>query len=87
MTEALPIIVGEWRRNGREVVRVTLGKYQSNHTIDIRLWYAAEDGTMRAGNKGITLAAGKHLRQLATALAEAERRAGELGLLTEGGSA
>jgi hypothetical protein len=85
MSDALPIIIADWPKNGRENIRVTLGKYQSNYTIDIRLWYSAEDGTMRAGNKGITLAAGKHLRQLATALAEAERRAGELGLLNEGG--
>ena len=84
MTEALPIIIAEWPKNGRENVRVSLGKYQSNYTIDIRLWYSAEDGTMRAGNKGLTLAV-KHLPQLATALAEAERRAGELGLLTDGG--
>jgi hypothetical protein len=34
---ALPIVVAEWKRNGREVIRVSLGKYQSNHTIDVRV--------------------------------------------------
>jgi hypothetical protein len=84
MSEALPIIIAEWPKNGRENIRVSLPKYQSNHTIDLRLWYLAEDGALRPGNKGITVSV-KHVRQLATALAEAERRAGELGLLTEGG--
>jgi hypothetical protein len=85
MSEALPIIIAEWPKNGRENIRVSLGKYQSNYTVDLRLWYSAEDGTMRAGNKGLTVSV-KHVRQLASALAEAEHRAGELGLLTEGGA-
>jgi hypothetical protein len=85
MSDALPIIIAEWPKNGRENIRVSLGKFQSNHTIDLRLWYSAEDGTMRPGNKGITVSV-KHLPQLANALAEAERRAGELGLLAEGGA-
>jgi hypothetical protein len=85
MTQALPITIAEWPKNGREVIRVSLGKFQSNHTIDLRLWYSAEDGSMRPGNKGITVAV-KHVRQLANALAEAERIAGEHGLLNEGGA-
>jgi hypothetical protein len=66
MSDAIPIIIAEWPKNGRGNIRVSLGKFQANHTIDLLLWYSAEDGTLRPGNKGITVSV-KHVRQLANA--------------------
>jgi hypothetical protein len=82
----MPVVVAEWSKNGRgEVIRVTLDEYRKSKVIDCRTWWQDADGMMQPG-KGMTVAV-KHLPQLATALAEAERRAGELGLLTEGDAA
>jgi hypothetical protein len=49
-----PIILAEWERNGREVVRVSLGCYRVHHTIDIRVWYFS-GSTLKPGKTGITL--------------------------------
>jgi hypothetical protein len=84
MTVTLPLVVAEWPKNGRgEVLRVALDRYKKNPVIDCRTWWPDAEGVVRPG-KGITVSV-KHLSQLASALAEAERRAGELGLLNEGG--
>lgn len=77
-----PIIIAEWDRNAREVVRVALDYYNGRHTINARVWYHDDDG-LKPGKTGITLAV-KHLPALAEALAKAEVRARELGLLDGG---
>ncbi len=77
-----PIIIAEWDRNAREVMRVALDYYNGRHTINARVWYHDDDG-LKPGKTGITLAV-KHLPALADALAKAERRARELGLIDGG---
>lgn len=77
-----PIIIAEWDRNAREVVRVALDFYSGRHTVNARVWFHSDDG-LRPGKTGITLSV-KHLPALADALAKAERQARELGLI-EGG--
>lgn len=77
-----PIIIAEWDRNAREVMRVALDQYNGRHTINVRVWYR-DGGELKPGKTGITLAT-KHLPALAEALVKAERRAHELGLLDEG---
>lgn len=81
----LPIVVSEFPKNGRgEVIRVTLDEYRKSKIVDCRTWWPDAEGVMRPG-KGLTVSV-THVTQLATALAEAERRAGELGLLNDGGA-
>lgn len=78
-----PIIIAEWDRNGREVVRVALDSYQGRTTINARVWFHDGDGSLKPTKTGITLAV-KHLPALAEALANAENRARELGLIDGG---
>lgn len=79
-----PIILAEWDRNAREVVRVALDCYNGRPTINARVWYRADDG-LQPSKSGITLTI-KHLPALAEALAKAELHARELGLIEEGGA-
>jgi hypothetical protein len=79
-----PIIVAEWDRNSREVVRVALDHYNGRHTINARVWYHDGDGALKPGRTGITLAV-KHLPALADAVAKALDAARHLGLVNDGG--
>jgi hypothetical protein len=74
-----PIIIAEWDRNKREVVRVALDHYGGRHTVNVRIWYH-DDGGLKPSKTGITLSV-KHLPALADALVKAGRQALELGLL------
>jgi hypothetical protein len=78
-----PIVIAEWHRNAREVVRVALDLYNGRHTINARVWYC--DGEeVKPSKLGITLAV-KHLPALADALAKALVAARQIGLLDHGG--
>ena len=78
---AFPIVIAEWDRNKREIVRVALDRYNGRHTINARVWYRDGD-ELKPSKTGITLAS-KHLPALAEALAAAAQRARELGLIDE----
>jgi hypothetical protein len=87
-----PLVIAEWDRNAREVIRVALDHYRGRHTIDIRVWYHADDvlklekSVLKPGKTGITLAV-KHLGAMADAMAKALDEARELGLLVDDGGA
>ncbi|HEY1431163.1 MAG TPA: hypothetical protein VGF39_05985, partial [Stellaceae bacterium] len=49
-----PIIIAEWQRNSREIVRVALDRYNNRDTIDIRAWWQDGEGNWRAGRGGLT---------------------------------
>lgn len=76
----LPIIVAEWPRNSRELVRIALDRYNKCFTIDIRSWWRDPDGNWRPGRCGLTLAV-KHLPALANGLVQALQRAQALYLI------
>jgi hypothetical protein len=65
-----------WKNRGGESVR--LPTYADRNLVDLRTWYTAE-GRLKPG-KGF--AAIRHLQRLAAALAKAEAKATELGLIT-----
>jgi hypothetical protein len=73
-------VVASWPRNGRETIQVALDRYQGRAVIDLRTWFAAEDGSLRPTRTGITLAV-HHLPQLAVALRAALTAARERGLI------
>jgi hypothetical protein len=75
-----PIVVAEWQRNSREIVRVALDRFNNRETIDIRSWWQDSEGNWRPGRGGLTLAV-KHLPALAEGLADALDRARALGLV------
>lgn len=40
---AFPLVVAEWDRNSREVVRVALDQYNGRPTVNARVWYRDGD--------------------------------------------
>lgn len=79
-----PLVIAEWDRNSREVIRVALDQYNGHHTVNVRVWYRDGD-QLKPGKTGITVGV-KHLAALAEASGKALERAIELGLV-EGGPA
>ena len=74
-----------WKsRNRNEHVRVDLSEYEGRTLINIRVWQTGSDGVDRPTVKGIAMAVSK-LPELASALAKAEAKARELGLLGDQG--
>jgi hypothetical protein len=74
-----PVTIAEWWKNRRgESIRVCLSTYEGRNLADVRTWYS-EDGRLKPG-KGFA-AEVKHLPRLAAALAKAEAKARELGLI------
>lgn len=61
-------------------VRVDLSEYEGHPLVNIRVWETGSDGIDRPTKQGIALAIRK-LPELARALAKAETRSRELGLL------
>jgi hypothetical protein len=76
---SFPLIVAEWRRNAREIVRVALDRFNNHETIDVRTWWQDGEGNWRPGRSGLTLSV-KHLLALADGLALALAEAQRLGL-------
>jgi Transcriptional Coactivator p15 (PC4) len=75
-----PIIIAQWWKNrGGDSVRVALTTYAERNLIDLRTWFTA-DGKLQPG-KGFA-ADVRHLPRLAAALAKAEAKATELGLIS-----
>ena len=77
---AFPIVISEWPRNKREVIRIALNEYQGRKIIDCRVWWWGDDGALKPGRSGLTLAV-KHLQALADSLGKALGAAQRLGLL------
>jgi hypothetical protein len=81
---AAPIEVASfWKNRKGDAVTVTLKEWEGHLLIDIRQFFTASDGSMRATKKGISLAI-RRLPELAAAILKAEGKARELGLLSEG---
>ena len=77
---AYPIVIAEWQRNSREIIRIALDQYKGRDIVDARAWWRAEDGNWRPGRNGLTLSL-KHLPSLAEGLGDAVRRARQLGII------
>jgi hypothetical protein len=76
------VIFKSWKspRNHTEHVRVDLSEYEGHPLINVRIWKTGSDGIDRPTIKGVALSVRK-LPELASALAKAETKARELGLL------
>jgi hypothetical protein len=80
-----PITVAEWWKNRRgESIRLVLNRFEGRDIFDLRTWYTA-DGKLKPG-KGFA-AEVRHLPRLAAAIAKAEAKARELGLIDDKGGA
>jgi len=86
-----PIVISKfWKsaRNRSQHVRVELSEHEGHPLINVRVWQTGSDGIDRPTTKGIAMGIRK-LPELASAIAKAEAKAIELGLLAaegEGGS-
>lgn len=70
-----------WKNRGRrESVHVTLSQYEGRSLINVRVYATGSDGIDRPTPKGIAMTIDK-LPELAQALAKAEAKASELGLI------
>lgn len=76
------IIIAEWQKNSREVLRVRLDSFKDQAVICCRAWYVGSDGVLKPGRGGLTVSI-RHLPQLADALAEAVETAYGAGLLSD----
>ena len=56
------------RKNSREELRVSVDELRGHRLLNLRVWFEAEDGTMRPGKQGLALRL-----ELATELAHAIR--------------
>lgn len=79
-----PVEIAKFWKNLRraESVHVTLSEYEGHVLINVRIYCTGADGIDRPTPKGIAMAVGK-LPTLAKALAMAEAKARELGLLDD----
>ena len=75
------IIIAEWRKNSREILRVRFDSYKGQAVICCRAWYADSDGIQKPGRGGLTVSV-RHLPALASALAKAMEMANTAALLT-----
>jgi hypothetical protein len=78
--DRFPLVIAEWPRNDRELVRISLGWFKSSFTIDLRTWWRDSNGILKPRRDGLTLAV-KHLPKLAAGFDKALQRAKTLGLL------
>jgi hypothetical protein len=77
---AFPIVVDEWRKNGREAVRVALDEFKGNPTVDLRVWWLDGKGELKPSRSGLTIGI-RHLPALTAAINRAMRQALALGLV------
>jgi Transcriptional Coactivator p15 (PC4) len=78
-----PIVVTEFWKNRRgESVRISLSTYKERNLIDVRTWATDPvEGRLKPTTKGIATEV-RYLPKLVSALAKAESKARELGLIT-----
>jgi hypothetical protein len=74
-----PVTVAEWPRNSRETMRVRLDTFQGRFIIDCRAWFVGQDGELKPGRNGMTLAV-RHLPALASAFDMAMKEAQRQGI-------
>jgi Transcriptional Coactivator p15 (PC4) len=81
-----PIEIAKFWKNRRraESVHVTLSEFEGHVLINVRVYATGSDGIDHPTPKGIAMAVRK-LPELAGALAKAETKARELGLIDDDG--
>lgn len=68
------------RKNAREELRVSLCEFNGHQLANLRIWFTADDGTMRPGNKGLAFKL-TLLPEVIEALHSAESEARRQGLI------
>ena len=68
-------------KNSREKLQIGLTEYGGHQLLNLRVWYSADDGSLRPGKAGLALRIEK-IRELIDALKATEMEANRLGLLS-----
>jgi hypothetical protein len=77
---AFPILVAEWPRSEREVLRIMLSKYRERISIDVRAWFRTrQGGELRPSRRGFSLPL-TEISDIREGLRKAEKIAAQLGL-------
>lgn len=76
------VVVAEWIKNAKEIVRVMLQVHRGENVVSIRAWYRSADGELCAGRNGINLRL-KHLPKLSKAIKEARKLAADFSANAE----
>jgi hypothetical protein len=80
-----PITVAEFWANRRgEAVRISLREFEGIALVDLRKYYTGREGKLLPTKKGLSVAI-RRLPDLAAAIAKAEQKARELGLIKPAG--
>ena len=74
-----PIIVGEFEKNSKDSVRVTLHQYNGTDLISVRIFYRDKDGELKPGKDGFSLKV-EQFPLLARLLADAGKQLKDLEL-------
>ncbi|MEI7458924.1 MAG: transcriptional coactivator p15/PC4 family protein [Pirellula sp.] len=75
-----PIIVGEFEKNAKDTLRVTLHQFNGTDLISLRLFYKDKDGNLKPGKDGLSFKV-EQFPFLARLLADAGITLKEHGLL------
>lgn len=67
-------------KNAREEIRIVLSEFNGHDLANIRIWFTADDGSMRPGNKGLAFKLDK-LPAVIQALTDLEAEARRRGLI------
>lgn len=73
-------VIGEFEKNSKEVVRVSLQQYAGNDVLNLRIFYRDSNGDWKPGKDGITIRAAQ-FPQLAALLSEAGKALKEFGII------
>ena len=79
---AFPILVAEWPRGKREVLRIMLSKFRGHISIDERVWFGTERGELQPSRRGISLRL-TEISDIRKGLRKAHKAAVELGLIEQ----
>ena len=47
--------IAPFRKNATEEVRVSLDDFKGHRLVNVRVWFAGDDGVLRPGKQGIAL--------------------------------
>jgi hypothetical protein len=79
----LPILIGEFEANSRDLARVILENYRGHDLVYLSKWYRNRDGKLLPGAKSFAVNV-RHLPRLKELVDLALARAIEVGLLPDG---
>jgi hypothetical protein len=54
-TKSTPVVFTEWKRNKKEVGRLTVEDFEGREVIHLRVWYRDKHGELKPTQRGLTI--------------------------------